>query len=43
MNSGRRAAKAITAVPELQYPEAAASEWHFPQENATFHRSGKGT
>jgi hypothetical protein len=28
---------------KVVYPETAAAEWHFPQENATFHRSQKGT
>jgi hypothetical protein len=32
-----------TAVPELLYPEATSAEWHFPQENATFCDSPKGT
>jgi hypothetical protein len=31
-----------TAVPELLYPGAAAFEWHFPQENATFYRAQEG-
>jgi len=33
---------ALTAVPELSYTGTAASEWHFPQENATFHRPKEG-
>jgi hypothetical protein len=32
----------LTAVPELLYAGTAASEWHFPQENATFHRPKEG-
>jgi hypothetical protein len=33
----------ITAVPELLYPGTIDIEWHFPQENATFHDSNKAT
>jgi hypothetical protein len=33
----------ITAVPELLYPGSIAAEWHFSQENATFHNPKKGT
>jgi hypothetical protein len=29
-------------VPELLYLENGIAERHFPQENATFHRSPKG-
>jgi hypothetical protein len=32
-----------TAVPELLYPGTMYIEWHFPQENATFHDSNKAT
>jgi len=35
--------KATTADPELMHRRAAASEWHFPPENATFHRSEEST
>jgi hypothetical protein len=31
------------AVPELLYPGTIDIEWHFPQENATFHDSNKAT
>jgi len=27
----------LTAVPELPYLGTTIAEWHFPQENATFH------
>jgi len=33
----------LRPVAELQYPGTAAAEWHFPQENATFHNPKKGT
>jgi hypothetical protein len=32
-----------TAVSQLFYPEATVAKWHFPQENATFFSSSKGT
>jgi hypothetical protein len=31
------------AVPELLYTGTTIAEWHFPQENATFHYPHKGT
>ncbi len=36
------AAEEATAVPELPQPESTVAEWHFPQENGTFHESEKG-
>jgi hypothetical protein len=33
----------VTAVSQLLYPEATVAKWHFPQENATFLNSNKGT
>jgi hypothetical protein len=31
------------AVPELLYTGTTTAEWHFPQENATFHYPQMGT
>jgi hypothetical protein len=33
----------VIAVPGLLYPGTTTAEWHFPQENATFHHSKEGT
>jgi hypothetical protein len=33
----------LTAVSQLLYPEVTAAKWHFPQENAIFRGSNKGT
>jgi hypothetical protein len=34
---------AVTAVPELLYLGNGIAERHFPEENATFHRTPQGT